>query len=228
MKLKKILMFCSIFTMIFSGGSFALDNVSNDAEENIVKIVLVKDGKEQEITQDELDKIIEESNKEYVESEDIDNFNYNESHDARLVNPPRYQYIESSRIKEYHHKGRNKRITPYVRNDTSSTISRNISFSTTYSRSSDITLTTKEFNAINAQIGKSYGVSRTYSDSVDAKIKPKYESWVEFYPIVYKSYGTLRYYYDGINARDKKATTYFSRASKNGLDGVYTVKERKY
>ena len=58
MKLKKILMFCSIFTMIFSGGSFALDNVSNDAEENIVKIVLVKDGKEQEITQDELDKII--------------------------------------------------------------------------------------------------------------------------------------------------------------------------
>ncbi len=31
-----------------------------------------------------------------------------------------------------------------------------------------------------------------------------------------------------INARDKKATTYFSRASKNGLDGVYTVKERKY
>ena len=76
MKLKKILMFCSIFTMIFSGGSFALDNVSSDAEENIVKIVLVKDGKEQEITQDELDKIIEESNKEYVESKDIDNFNY--------------------------------------------------------------------------------------------------------------------------------------------------------
>ena len=113
MKLKKILMFCSIFTMIFSGGSFALDNVSSDAEENIVKIVLVKDGKEQEITQDELDKIIEESNKEYVESKDIDNFNYIESHDARLVNPPRYQYIESSRIKEYHHKGRNKHHWEY-------------------------------------------------------------------------------------------------------------------
>lgn len=141
------------------------------------------------------------------------------------INPPRYEYYQSSYVSQYHHTGRQARISPYVYNYTSNPAERSLSAETSYSRSANVSLTSAEFSKINGQIGYTYGISRSFTDTFKVIVPSNYKSWVEFYPIVYKTSGTLKSYYDGINATTRSVTSYYSRSGAYGLDGVYLLKE---
>ena len=235
MKLKKqisAILLSVLCISSISSASYANDLESEiDSGEIIKKIIIVQDGEKKEITESELNDIVRKSNDLSMNSNFIDKTTgdtaKNNIKEPYLVNPPFYRYIQSSGTKNYHHTGRNTRISPIVKNETSNKVNRTLTAQTSYSRSSNVTLSTKEFNYINAQVGTSYGKNLTFSDSYSVTIPPNYQNWVEFYPIVFKSVGTLQDYYDGINCKTKKVTTYFSQSSKYGLDGVYTIKESK-
>ncbi len=233
MKLKKqissillsVLFISSICSVSYS------NNLDSDSDEVIKKIIIVQDGEKTEITESELNNLVRKSNylsmNSNVMEKTIEYTTKNNIKEPYLVNPPFYRYIQSSGTKNYHHKGRNKRISPIVKNQTSNNVNRTLTGQTSYSRSSNVTLSTKEFNYINAQVGTNYGKTRTFTDSYNVTIPPNYQNWIEFYPIVFKSVGTLQDYYNGISCKTKKVTTYFSQSSKYGLDGVYTIKESK-
>lgn len=233
MKLKKQISAILLSVLCISSigsASYANDLESkSDSGEIIKKIIIVQDGEKKEITESELNNIVRKSNDLSMNSNLTDKTaeytTKNNIQEPRLVNPPFYRYIQSTGTKNFHHTGRNARISPIVKNETSNNVKRTLTAQTSYSRSSNVTLSTKEFNYINAQVGTSYGKTRSFSDSYDVTIPPNYQNWVEFYPIVFKSVGTLQDYYDGINCKTKKVTSYFSQSGRYGLDGVYTIKE---
>jgi hypothetical protein len=226
----------------------AQSSISNK-EEKISKIIMVKDGKSVELSLDEfeahmrkdeqlnsqIDKEIQNKllmKNNLITLKNKDNFTNNEINRSPGILYTHYRYDEWDNTPSSGIVDLQRRISVYKYNYTSAPTTHTITYSVTQAYSSNVSLTAKYEDAIEATIGSSYTETISKSTSDSYTIQPNHKGWVEYRPIMFTTWGCVYskpYYIGNVwgeESFEKYVKVHFPIRQADGLpDGYYMFKE---